>query len=292
MSLKRETNVKRLLLLLALLPATAFSWDEVGHKTVCQIAYEELLPEARVELDRLLTLDPDFEIFAESCLFADKPEVIRFQDHFINLPRSATAVTTGECPMADSCVLTAIPNDAFVLRDPESSDAAKLLALKLLGHWVGDIHQPLHVSFMDDRGANSINVDLDMKYANFHGVWDHAIRAHNLGDDYLQIALHLGRQISDEQRMAWRYDSPVEWANESFRITISPTTKYCVQKHGACWYKEDNMLLDQGEAWRNDSISDDYLQKNGPIIFLRLQQAGVRLAQLLNQSLTNGTNNE
>jgi hypothetical protein len=288
----RETSLQLFVLVLALSPSTTFAWDEVGHKTVCQIAYEELLSEARVELDRLIALDPNFENFADSCLFADKPEVIRFQDHFINLPRSATAVTTSECPMADSCVLIAIPNDALILRDPESSDAEKLIALKLLGHWVGDIHQPLHVSFMDDRGANSINVDLDMKYANFHGVWDHAIRAHNLGDDYSQIALRLRKQISDEQRMAWKYDSPVEWANESYQITISPTTKYCVQKHGACWYKEDNMMLDQGEAWRHDSISDDYLLKNAPIISLRLQQAGVRLGQLLNQSLTNGTNNE
>jgi hypothetical protein len=292
MSLKRETSMRQLLLVLVLLPSTVFAWDEVGHKTVCQIAYEELLPEARVELDRLIAIDPDFENFADSCLFADKPEVIRFQDHFINIPRSAMAVTTAVCPMADSCALIAIPKDASILSDPASSDAEKLLALKLLGHWVGDIHQPLHVSFMDDRGANSINVDLDMKYANFHSVWDHAIRSHNLGDDYSQIALRLRNQISDQQRMAWKYDSPIEWVNESFQITISPATKYCVQKQGACWYSETNLLLDEGEAWRNDSISDDYLRNNGPIISLRLQQAGVRLGQLLNLSLTNGKNNE
>ena len=125
MSLKRETSKRRLLLVLALLPSTALAWDEVGHKTVCQIAYEELLPEARIELDRLIAIDPDFENYAESCLFADKPEVIRFQDHFINIPRSATAVTTAECPMAESCVLVAIPNDALILRDSESSDAEK-----------------------------------------------------------------------------------------------------------------------------------------------------------------------
>jgi hypothetical protein len=27
-----------------------------------------------------------------------------------------------------------------------------------VGHWVGDIHQPLHVSFEDDRGGNSVLV--------------------------------------------------------------------------------------------------------------------------------------
>ena len=280
--------MKRLLILLILTPSVVFAWDGVGHKTVCQIAYDELLPDARAEVDRLLAIDPDFDNFADACLFADKPKVIRFQDHFINMPRSATAVTTGDCPMAESCVLKAIRDDVSILRNPESSDAQKLLALKLLGHWVGDVHQPLHVSFQDDRGANSINVDLDMDYANFHGVWDHAIRERSLGGDYAQIALSLGAEISDEQRAAWKYDSAVEWTNESFQIAISPATAYCVRKQGACWYSEDNLLLDPDEAWRNDSISDKYLQENASIISLRLQQAGVRLAQLINMSFTNG----
>ena len=52
------------------------------------------------------------------------------------------------------------------------------------------------------------------------------------------------------------------------------------------------MMLDQGEEWRNLTITADYLQLQAPIIELRLQQAAIRLAQLLNQSLTNGTNNE
>jgi len=37
-----------------------------------------------------------------------------------------------------------------------TDDQAKLASLKYLGHWVGDIHQPLHVSFADDRGGNFI----------------------------------------------------------------------------------------------------------------------------------------
>jgi hypothetical protein len=113
-----------------------------------------------------------------------------------------------------------------------------------------------------------------------------------MGDDYAQIAVNLRDDISDQQRAAWRPDSPIEWANESFQITISPATDYCVQKQGACWYSSDNMMLDQGEEWRNLTITADYLQLQAPIIELRLQQAAIRLAQLLNQSLTNGTNNE
>ena len=279
--------MKRLLLILILLPALAFGWGETGHRVVCQIAYDELTTDARAEVDRLLAQDADFESYAESCLFADKPEVIRPIEHYVNYPRAAKAVTTGGCPLAARCVITAIAQDVVVLKSSASSDTEKLVAMKLLGHWVGDIHQPLHVSFMDDRGANSINVDLEeMEWPNFHGVWDGEILGHNLGNDFQRIAASLGGQISDGQRNDWRYDSVIEWANESFQITISPTTRYCVQKQGACWYSADNMLLDRGESRRMQKINDRYLRRHGKIVEQRLQQAGVRLAELLNAAFS------
>ena len=55
-------------------------------------------------------------------------------------------------------VLSAILNDSKVLASKSEKKADRLLALKFLGHWVGDIHQPLHVSFEDDRGGNNITV--------------------------------------------------------------------------------------------------------------------------------------
>lgn len=287
----KNTNY-RFLFALILAPSFAFAWGETGHRALCQIAYEELLPEARQELDRLLALDSDFDNFADSCLFADTPERIRWQDHFVNLPRSTRAVTTADCPMAESCALSAIHADFLVLLDPLTSDTEKLLALKLLGHWVGDVHQPMHVSFQDDRGANSNHVDPDNENASLHGVWDYRIIARNFGEDYVEIAASLRAEITEQQRAAWKHDSPIEWVNESFQITISPAARYCVQKQGACWYSSDNMMLDQGEEWRNLNIADDYLQLHAATVQLRLQQAGIRLAQLLNQSLTNGTNNE
>ena len=44
------------------------------------------------------------------------------------------------------------------------------------------------------------------------------------------------------------------------------------------------MLLDDGEQWRNIEVSNSYLQENSEVVILRLQKAGVRLAQLLNKS--------
>jgi hypothetical protein len=277
--------VKRLVILILFAPAVVLGWGETGHRVVCEIAYQELQPAARTELDRLLALDPDFDAYADACLFADAPERIRWQDHFINLPRAMRAITTIDCPLAETCVLTAIRNDAAVLNDPDSSDAERLLALKLLGHWVGDVHQPLHVSFQDDRGANSVDVDLDMEFPNLHSVWDYSIITANLGDDYASIADRVSGRITALQRADWQYDSVIEWANESYQVTIAPATRYCVWQQGACWYSVDNMMLDKGEVRRELAVSNGYLRRQGEVVERRLQQAGVRLAQLLNQAL-------
>lgn len=270
--------------LLAVLPAVTFGWGETGHRVVCQIAFDELHDRARTEVERLLDLDPAFESFADSCLFADIPERIRMYDHFMNVPRSAAAITSVECPLAETCVVMAIPGDMSVIVDPESSDAEKLLALKLLGHWVGDLHQPMHVSYQDDRGANYIDVDIDVPDANLHGVWDYSIIAANLGTDYVRIATELRASISDWQRVSWLGSSPVEWANESYQITIAPSVDYCVRKQDACWYAADRLYLQQGDPRRRMAISDAYLKEHGPVVARRLQQAGLRLSELLNQA--------
>jgi hypothetical protein len=255
-----------------------------GHRIVCQIAFDELTPVAKTEVNRLLALDPDFESFAESCLFAEIPKRIRWLDHQINLPRSTQAITTADCPLAKSCVIPAIQSDFRVLQDIEAGDAEKLLAMKLLGHWVGDIHQPLHVSFQDDKGGNANNVNVNIPGANLHEVWDYMIIARNLGDDYMKIATDLRESITEQQRVGWQHDSPVEWANESFQITITPSVNYCVQKQGACWYTSENMMLNKGEPRRDIKITDDYLKMHSATVSQRLQQAGVRLAALLNQA--------
>ena len=276
--------MKRLIILFALFPSIAFSWGEDGHRIICQIAFDELTPVAKTEVNRLLALDSSFENFADSCLFADKPERIRWMDHFINMPRSAKAITTNKCPLAESCVIPAIQSDFRILQDADSSDDEKLLAMKLLGHWVGDIHQPLHVSFQDDRGGNSNHVDVNNPNFNLHGTWDYQIIATNFGDDYLKIAADLRELITVEQRTNWSHDSPIEWANESFQVTIAESVNYCVQKQGACWYSNENMMLDSGEPWRDIEITNDYLEMHAAIISQRLQQAAIRLAALLNEA--------
>ena len=271
-------------LVLLILPSAAQSWGRVGHHVVCQIAYEELAPQARAEVDRLLALDPDYDNFAESCTFADFPERQRPIEHYVNFPRSTRSVAKLLCPMADDCVLTAIPKDEAIFGDKTVDDQQRLVALKLLGHWVADIHQPFHTGFGDDAGANWVATTGACE-SNLHATWDTCILESRLGTDYLEIAATLRAAVTTEDRNDWIYDGPVEWTNESFRIAISKPVRYCVYKEEACWYDNDNFMLSPGEARRSLEIRPSYLRRHGPTVEQRLSQAGVRLGALINRTV-------
>jgi nuclease S1 len=131
----------------------ASAWGDLGHKIVCEIAFQELNDPARQDVRRLIRRDPEFTLFSHACTW---PVHLwkRANEHFINVPGDFDRFASGECVGTPECLLTAISADPVVLQT-STNDDAKLAALKFLGHWLGD-HQPLHVSFEDDRSGGKI----------------------------------------------------------------------------------------------------------------------------------------
>jgi nuclease S1 len=269
--------------LLTMLGATsAWAWGDTGHEIVCEIAFQGLSEHARREVIRLIRKDSQFHTFRQSCIWPDHPRQ-RAEEHFVNVPRDFVKFTADNCPIADKCVLTAIRADFERLKNG-SDDDEKLAALKFLGHWVGDMHQPLHVAFKDDRGGNNIKAD-GVCADSLHSVWDICIIERAFGTDAEAAGQQSFREITDEQRRAWQSSQPFEWANQSLDIARSPNTKYCVQVGNECRYDVDRATFQQGGEEKTVTIDQQYLDLHGPMVKQRLQQAGVRLAQMLNQAL-------
>ena len=138
------------------------AWGDQGHHLTCQFAYGSLTPRARPEIDRLLaTQAPRYRQFARACTYPDK--VSDIDGHrallFVNLRREDVDLPDPVCPIATASaarLLGTIEDNYAVLRTGQSSDSERAKALMCLGHWIGDLHQPLHVSFKDDIGGNSI----------------------------------------------------------------------------------------------------------------------------------------
>jgi S1/P1 Nuclease len=205
----------------------------------------------------------------------------RASEHFVNLPRDAAGLGDDECPLAEKCIVTAIEADIAVLASPDATDREKLAALKFLGHWVGDIHQPMHTGFHDDRGGNHVSTQ-GSSCDNLHALWDRCLVEERLGMEPLAIVGELLAGITDEQRAAWLASDAVTWASESFAIARDPDAGYCVM---ACQYEADNRELDDGEPRKVLLVDDAYLDRHAGVVRERIAKAGVRLAGLLNQAL-------
>lgn len=200
-----------LALLATLLPAAgAHAWSDAAHTTICEIAFRELTPSTRDEVRRLIRLDDEFRFFSDACTWPDHPRR-RAREHFVNVARDAVAISPDDpCPLGDVCVVTAINVDLAVLKDAGAGDAEKLRSLEFLGHWVGDIHQPLHVSFFDDRGGNAIRESGPCRFS-LHTVWDDCLFERTHGNDAVAAANALRATITDEQRVLWTSSGPVGW---------------------------------------------------------------------------------
>lgn len=89
-------------------------------------------------------------------------------------------------------------NQTTRLTSSSSSSATKAEALKFLIHFIGDVHQPLHVENIE-RGGNGINVIFDGANTNLHSVWDSSIiqKAHGTGTlaNSRKLATLLGARI-------------------------------------------------------------------------------------------------
>jgi hypothetical protein len=257
------------------------AWGDIGHAVVCEIAFGELNEKARREVIRLIRQDEEYRYFADSCIWPDHPKS-RDAEHFVNVSRNTATIAGEQCPVAPVCLFTAIATDLQVLKT-SPDDAKRLESLKYLGHWLGDLHQPLHISFADDRGGGKIR-EIGPCLFNLHSVWDTCIIEQRLGADARKIALALVEEITDAERTAWRGGTLATWANESYQIARRVSVGYCVRVGAQCNYSTGHVTFAPGHE-KAVKVNAKYLDAHMFIVAERLKQAGVRLGHLLNQVL-------
>lgn len=244
----------------------AGAWSYSGHRIVCEIAFQELGPEARREVRRLTAAFGRYDTFAASCVWADLDEAKAMHNaHWVNLPPQSVAVTMDHCP-AD-CVLRHLAAELAILRDPTRSDGTRARALMFVGHFVGDIHQPLHIGYPTDRGGNDHRiVGAAGDSTNLHSVWDGRILRAAIGDDELAGARRLHADLNPIDRYVWASQDFLEWANESYRLV-------------------EDFVYDDLEGPNRERLGDGYVERNAVVVEVQLKKAGVRLGAVLNAAL-------
>jgi hypothetical protein len=269
----------------------AAAWGDLGHKVTALIAYRHLTPAARARLDALLASDPDpltAPDFASRATWADKYREGHRETaawHFVDIeidhpdlaaacfdfPSLAPGEPAGAGPAQD-CVVDKVEQFEAELARPTTAQAERLLALKFLIHFVGDLHQPLHAADHDDRGGNCIGLSEppDGHARNLHAWWDTGV-VETLGGSAREIARRLDARISPAQVRAWSHGNPRAWATETFQVGARDA--YALPSRPTCGHPGSVIL------------STGYQAKAQADAAVQLEKAGVRLATMLNQAL-------
>ncbi len=279
--------------MLAALPRPAAAWGDEGHAVVALIAESFLEPEVRAQVNALLAADTDnltAHDIASAATWADRyreaniggsraktrqwhftdieitaPDLDRACFNFPGLP-SGTVASNG--PAAD-CVVHKIDEFAAELAAPATDAEERIVALKFLLHFVGDLHQPLHSADDNDRGGNSKKVSADtFKAGTLHHFWDTEFVS-LIETDAKSIAAELMKHMTKAQVQKWQMGKPSDWAIETFYVAKADA-------YGRL------PAPSPGGSYR---LSDEYVTKATDDVAEQLSKAGVRLAFILNNAL-------
>ncbi|KAL6990996.1 Endonuclease 1 [Sarracenia purpurea var. burkii] len=267
-------------------------WSKEGHVMTCQIAQDLLEPDAAHAVRMLLPDYVDGDLSA-LCVWPDQIRhwyKYRWTSslHFIDTPDQACGFNyKRDCRdshgVKDMCVAGAIHNFTTQLshyREGTSDRRYNMTeALLFLSHFMGDIHQPMHVGFTSDEGGNTIELHWFRHKSNLHHVWDREIIltvAKNLyGNDISLLEQDIKANFTDG---IWHADV-ASWKDCSDIFT-------CVNK----WAVESiNLACNWGyrDVESGATLDDDYFNSRLPIVMKRVAQGGVRLAMILNQVFGN-----
>lgn len=257
----------------------ANAWGDRGHRLVAMVAENRLTPAARINVQLILGKDS----LASIAAYADEyrhEHGDTAEWHYVDIPKDATSYDRDrDCPAnhnhpgepADSpwrdCAADRIPYFIAQLRKPGLSLEDKRLALEMLVHLVGDLHQPLH-AIGDARGGNDIKIAFlgtqqcgERTRCNLHGVWDYGmIDRRGLNDKKYLAALEA--EISEHHWDQVSQENPKVWAEQSHQMAVS--------------------------AWvpNNVSVGRDYYEAGIKVIDRQMAVAGIRLARILNSIFT------
>ncbi|RYG19982.1 MAG: S1/P1 Nuclease [Chitinophagaceae bacterium] len=172
--------MKKLLVFFALLylPYAAGAWNLIGHRVVGEVADYYINAKTRKAIQAILgseslAMSANWADFVKS----DTSYTYLSNWHYLNIPAnlSKTAMFSYLEQQSGPNVYTKINEMIVVLKNTRSTLTQKKLALKMLIHMVGDLHQPMHTARPEDQGGNKVQLTWFGEKSNLHKVWDEGL---------------------------------------------------------------------------------------------------------------------
>lgn len=271
----------------ALQPAPAHAWGDYAHRQTAKIAEANVSPQVRAKIARLIrseaalgTPDCPLKSLEDASVWADcvRREGWRWGYtaawHYRTAPICQAFDLRANCS-GGNCVTAQITRAHRVLADERLPAAIRLEALAFMVHFAGDVHMPLHSGDNEDRGGN----DREAAYGiipslNLHWIWDGPLAERAISDPADPVV----RRYSPAERAELAGGTPDDWGRESWEIARSFVYPTAFDAEDVC----------SAPLPSSTALSQDDIVRGVPIAKRRVQQAGVRIAGLLETAFAPG----
>ena len=272
-----KTSALCLLLAALLLPSAAWSWSRYAHEVTGHLAMLDLSPAAREGVRALLG---DEDLAAVSA-WADQVRPERRETapfHYANGPLDVLVPSEADFALPQGNVYSAVLGYAGRIADERLSNTERAEALKFFVHFAGDLHQPLHAGFAEDRGGNDAPVLYRGELINLHRYWDNQILdSVQQRYDSRSFAAILHARHAERERAGWTdVENPRDWVVESRRLIFN----------GLYPRLRSDVATDQHAAM--GVLDESYRTVWQPVAELQLARAGARIAWALNRIFETG----
>ena len=284
----------RLACLAALLAAQpALAWGDYAHRLTGSIAWAQLTPAARAEVRQLLRAEPALNTpecrlrsIEEASVWPDCVRAVyreRFAFsapwHYQNISVCEPFDINAKCWNGD-CVTAQIPRQQAILADRSKPAHERLQAFSFLVHFVGDMHQPLHMGDKADLGGNNVRAAFGFKAPdrmNLHWIWDSDLAERALTEPPAITPRTVGRAPVEAGDTAARV---AIWAREAWEISRTVAYPELKDTPDSCPIpSEARRDLPRG------TVTPAYVATATPAVRAQVSKAGARIASLVNAAL-------
>jgi hypothetical protein len=303
---------------------TAFGWGDEGHRTIGAMADKLIAGTAAATHVHDLLGD---ETLSTASVWADQvkgrrdqtPEMLQFKTanpnhsvhHYTDMPFEEPRYRDDSIGATNVDVVHAISACILILQGRAAeqtilTNVPPRVALRLLVHYIEDLHQPLHVGsgylngtnfidpngyekpFRDDQGGNRLilgtatNASLGST-TNLHFFWDTVVVRLDMTNAHVQTPVEYAAALLSKPPPAWQDSAPLmnwdrDWANESVALSA--------KVHAVAVVDEDDSEKDfrtgaPRPRWHVQDLTPEYIAWSCKTAEEQITKAGYRVAATL-----------
>ena len=246
-----------LLTLIFIVPLKTLAWGSKGHQLVAEIAYKYLDDSTQQKVKHYLRKTS----IDDAGTWMDDMRSNSYYDymktwHYLDIPKDSIYK-----PINEGNILTILNSIIVAMKHKEKLKDSQIKQYILMAfHLLGDLHQPLHTGYPEDKGGNLVEIKAPGYTGNLHSFWD--------------------TEIIEQKKI--NIDSCTQ-----FYATYSPADIAEIKHIDLLkWMYESRSYLGEVYNFKDYRLDQNYIDQNAVLIEKQILIAGLRLASVLKEILS------